>query len=76
MLDLASSESPTRYQTPALSDMQMLAQLERAAVPYRRAGYTVISQTAWSMTLVHTRTDFSLFSYIVLLAVFWPAAIY
>ncbi len=76
MLDLASSESPTRYQTPALSDMQMLAQLERAAAPYRAAGYTVISQTAWSMTLVHTRTDFSLFSYIVLLAVFWPAAIY
>lgn len=76
MLDLASSESPTRYQTPALSDMQILAQLERAAAPYRRAGYTVISQTAWSMTLVHTRTDFSLFSYIVLLAVFWPAAIY
>jgi len=76
MLDLASSESPTRYQTPALSDMQMLAQLEHAAAPYRAAGYTVISQTAWSMTLAHTRTDFSLFSYIVLLAVFWPAAIY
>lgn len=76
MLDLASSESPTRYQTPALSDMQMLAQLERAAAPYRAAGYTVISQTAWSMTLAHTRRDFSLFWYIVLWGVFWPAAIY
>ncbi len=52
-----------------------LAALESAAEPYITAGYRVFSQTDTSLTLMRARPRFSVIAFIVLLIVFWPAAI-
>lgn len=75
MLNLTVPDEPIRYQTSQLSDMDMLARLERAAKPYRQAGYIVVSQSPVSITLNNPNTGFSMILFIILLCVFWPAAI-
>ncbi len=52
-----------------------LAALERAAEPYINAGYRVFSQTDTSLTLMRARPRLSITALIVLLILFWPAAI-
>ena len=52
-----------------------LAALEHAAEPYINAGYRVFSQTDTSLTLIRARPRLSITVLIVLLIVFWPAAI-
>ncbi len=52
-----------------------LFDLERCAEPYLHAGYTVISQTHSSLTLLRPSAPFSTALFIVLLIVFWPGAI-
>lgn len=52
-----------------------LAALENAAEPYINTGYRVFSQTDSSLTLVRERPRFSIIIFIILLIVFWPAAI-
>ncbi len=54
---------------------EYLARLEQAVEPYRAAGYQIVSQTGWSITLVRRGEEFSTASFIILLIVFWPAAI-
>jgi hypothetical protein len=54
---------------------EQLATLERAAEPYLNSGYRVFSQTDSSLTLMRERRRFSIIALIVLLIVFWPAAI-
>lgn len=75
MLDLTVPDEPIRYQTSPLSDMDMLARLESAAKPYRQAGYFVVSQSPMSITLNNPSTGFSTGLFIILVFVFWPAAI-
>lgn len=52
-----------------------LAALEHAAEPYINAGYRVFSQTDTSLTLMRARPRMSITALIILLIVFWPAAI-
>ena len=52
-----------------------LAALEHAAEPYIKAGYQVFSQTDTSLTLMQARPRLSITVLIILLIVFWPAAI-
>lgn len=52
-----------------------LAALENAAEPYMDIGYRVFSQTDSSLTLMRERPRFSVIIFIILLVVFWPAAI-
>jgi hypothetical protein len=52
-----------------------LAALEKAAEPYINSGYRVFSQTDTSLTLMRGRPSFSVTLFIILLIVFWPAAI-
>lgn len=54
---------------------ERLAALEDAAQPYINSGYTVMSQTDSSLTLVRPRPRFSVVLFLVLLVVFWPTAI-
>jgi hypothetical protein len=54
---------------------ERLAALEDAAQPYVDSGYMVMSQTDSSLTLVRARPGFNVLLFIILLAVFWPAAI-
>jgi hypothetical protein len=54
---------------------EQLATLERAAEPYINSGYRVFSQTDSSLTLMRERRRFSVIAFIILLVVFWPAAI-
>ena len=54
---------------------EQLAALERAAEPYINSGYRVFSQTDSSLTLMRERRRFSVIAFIILLIVFWPAAI-
>lgn len=54
---------------------ERLAALERAAEPYIGSGYRVFSQTDTSLTLMRSRPRFSVIAFIILLIVFWPAAI-
>lgn len=53
-----------------------LARLEHAIEPYRAAGYRIISQTGWSITLIRRRAGFSGLLFILLIFVFWPAAVF
>jgi hypothetical protein len=52
-----------------------LAALEEAIEPYRLAGYTVVSQTDTSITLVGQPRPFSYFGFIIGLLLCWPAAV-
>jgi hypothetical protein len=52
-----------------------LAALEHAVEPYIDAGYRVFSQTDTSLTLMRARPRLSVTVLIILLIVFWPAAI-
>jgi hypothetical protein len=52
-----------------------LAALEHAAEPYLDSGYSVYSQTDSSLTLMRKRRQFSVIIFLLLLIVFWPAAI-
>jgi hypothetical protein len=52
-----------------------LVALEHAAEPYINAGYQIFSQTDSSLTLMRSRRRFNIIVFIVLLIVFWPAAI-
>jgi hypothetical protein len=52
-----------------------LVVLEHAAEPYIDAGYQIFSQTDSSLTLTRPRRRLSIIMFIVLLIVFWPAAI-
>lgn len=54
---------------------KQLATLERAAEPYINSGYRVFSQTDSSLTLMRARPRFSIAAFIILLILFWPAAI-
>lgn len=54
---------------------EQLATLERAAEPYINSGYRVFSQTDSSLTLMRARPRFSIAAFIILLVLFWPAAI-
>lgn len=54
---------------------EQLAMLERAAEPYISSGYCVFSQTDTSLTLMRARPRFSLTAFIILLILFWPAAL-
>lgn len=54
---------------------EYLARLEHAIEPYRAAGYQIVSQTGWSITLVRRGEEFSTASFILLIILFWPAAI-
>lgn len=54
---------------------EQLAMLEHAAEPYISSGYRVFSQTDTSLTLIRARPRFSIIAFLILLVVFWPAAI-
>jgi hypothetical protein len=56
-------------------DTEMLAALEEAIEPYRRAGFVVTSQTEGSITLVLPREKFSYLLFIVTLILIWPVAV-
>jgi len=64
---LSSSSSPS-LPSPLLD-------LERCAEPYLHAGYRIVSQTHSSLTLLRPSPPFSTALFIVLLIVFWPAAV-
>jgi hypothetical protein len=55
-------------------DRQMLAVLEEAIEPYRRAGFVLTSQSEGAITLQYPREKFSYLLFIVLLLV-WPLAV-
>lgn len=67
--------SPLSSSSPPPSLPSPLFDLERCAEPYLRAGYTIISQTHSSLTLLCPSPPFSTALFIVLLIVFWPGAI-
>lgn len=67
-----NTSPPSSSSPPSLSP---LFDLERCAEPYLRAGYTIISQTHSSLTLLCPSPPFSTALFIVLLIVFWPGAI-
>lgn len=55
-------------------DKLILAQLEQAIEPYRRAGFVVTSQSEWAITLVLPPKRFSYMLFIILLLI-WPLAV-
>src|SRR5947209_294639 len=55
-------------------DRQMLAALERAIEPYRRAGFVVTSQSETAITLALPPERFSHLLFTVLLLI-WPVAV-
>lgn len=55
--------------------VDQIAALEKAAEPYLESGYKIFSQTDSSLTLIRERPRFSVIAFIVLLVIFWPAAI-
>lgn len=55
-------------------DMQRLALLEQAIEPYRRAGFVVVSQSEWAITLALPSEKFSYALFIILLLI-WPLAV-
>lgn len=52
----------------------LLAALEEAIEPYRRAGFVITSQSEGAITLVYPRARFNYFLFIILLLV-WPLAV-
>lgn len=65
--------SPLSSPPPSLPSP--LLDLERCAAPYLHAGYTIVSQTHSSLTLLRPSPPFSTGLFIFLLIVFWPAAV-
>jgi hypothetical protein len=57
-----------------MMDTISLATLEEAIEPYRRAGYTVISQSEGSITLTYPPVRFNYLIFLILLLV-WPLAV-
>jgi ABC-type sugar transport system permease subunit len=55
-------------------DRQVLATLEEAIGPYRRAGFAITSQSEGSITLAYPRARFSYLLFIILLLI-WPLAV-
>jgi len=55
-------------------DRQVLATLEQAIEPYRRAGFVITSQSEGAITLVQPRAKFSYLLFILLLLI-WPLAV-
>jgi predicted nucleic acid-binding Zn ribbon protein len=53
---------------------QTLAALEEAIQPYRRAGFSITSQSEGAITLVRPRAKFSYLLFILLLLI-WPLAV-
>lgn len=56
-------------------NQDQLAALEYAAESYLKSGYRVYSQTDSSLTLLCKQPRFSVIVFVILLIVFWPAAI-
>lgn len=55
---------------------QRLSLLEQAIEPYRRAGFVVISQSEGAITLAHPPERVNYWLFIILLLLFWPAAVF
>ncbi len=71
----AAAEAYSSHKRVPIMFPERLAALENAAEPYINSGYQVFSQTDTSLTLIRARPRFSVAAFIVLLVVFWPAAI-
>lgn len=56
-------------------DSQSLAALEQAIEPYRQAGFVVTTQSEGAMTLTYPPEKFNYGLFILLLLLFWPAAV-
>ena len=56
-------------------DNSQLKSLEKAVEHYRRAGYSIISQTGSSITLAAPPQKFSYLFFILALIMLWPVAI-
>ena len=56
-------------------DSQLLTALEQAIEPYRRAGFVVTVQSEGAITLAYPPENFNYGLFILLLLLFWPAAV-
>lgn len=57
-------------------DSQSLAALEQAIEPYRQAGFVVTAQSEGAITLTYPPEKFNYGLFILLLLLFWPAAVF
>src|ERR1051326_4727645 len=55
---------------------QRLSLLEQAIEPYRREGFVVISQSEGAITLAYLPEGINYWLFIILLLLFWPAAVF